>query len=136
MNRLILIIDKIKYKIEFSNKELFKEYSGYEYFLVVFNSEKNDFILGKPFFRKYPIVFNLENQIGKIGFYPNQLNLYDNDNSNNMIYFSSISYMYIGIGLINICLLLYIMLKYFKNNRKKRANELFDDNFEYSSIEK
>ena len=132
MKSLIFIIDKIKNKIEFLNKELFKEYNDYKFFLVIFNSERNDFILGKSFFQKYPIIFNLENKIGKIGSYPNILNLKDNDTSDNAIYFSFINFINTGVGVINFSVSVYLILKYFKKNTKKRT-KLVNDNFEYSS---
>ena len=75
MKDLIIILDKIKYKIELNYKDLFTTIGDYVYFNVLFTQDeddfKNDFILGKPVFKKYPLVFNLVRRNEKIGFYNN-----------------------------------------------------------------
>ncbi len=67
IEKLMIVIDKIKYRIEFTYDDLFSENGDYLYFNVLFTQEeyvyKNDFILGKPFFKKYPMVFNFNDKI-------------------------------------------------------------------------
>ena len=132
MRSLSLFIDKIKYKIEFLNSDLFMDYKGYKMFLVIFNSDddyyyKTNFILGKPFFRKYPMVYNMDNIVEKIGFYNNIISVKEEEEKD-WNYFNLI---FVGIGVIIIGLLIYIIIKYFGKPKKKKANELIDD-FEYS----
>jgi hypothetical protein len=54
----------------------------------LFNQEedefKNDFILGKPVFKKYPLVFDFVRRSEKIGFYNNLSFKKKGDNINNI----------------------------------------------------
>ena len=72
---LVFYINKIKYEIEFSYEDIFEEKEEYLFFNVIFLKHefnfKHDFILGKPFFKKYPLVFNVEGNVEKLGFYYN-----------------------------------------------------------------
>ena len=138
---LIINIDKIKYKIEFTYEDLLNENNEYLYFNVLFTSDtdtfKNDFILGKPFFKKYPIVFNINERVEKIGFYYNLFNqnnnkIIRNNNNNSKINILKIILIIIGIGII--VLLIYISIKYFKKPRKQKVNELIEF-FDYSSTQ-
>ena len=138
---LIINIDKIKYKIEFTYEDLINENNEYLYFNVLFTSDtdtfKNDFILGKPFFKKYPIVFNINERVEKIGFYYNLFNqnnnvIIRNNNNNSKINILTIILIIIGIGIIG--LLIYISIKYFKKPRKQKVNELIEF-FDYSSTQ-
>ena len=144
MNSLILVIDKIKYKIEFTYKDLFIENNGYLYFNVLFPQDgtplNNDFILGKPFFKKYPVVFNTNEKGEKIGFYHNLfLNNKDINRANNNIESNNkgnkLIIFLILIGIIIIGLLAYISIKYFRRPRKQKVNELIEF-FDYSSVQK
>ena len=140
---LTLLIDKIQYKIEFNYDDLFTENNGYYYFNVLFTQQEdpfhNDFILGKPFFKKYPIVFNTNGRVEKIGLYNNLFfkkkernNVYisENNNKGNML-----TIILIIIGFIIIGLLIYISIKYFRRPRKQKVNELIEF-FDYSSVQK
>ena len=142
---LTIIIDKISYKIEFLNKDLFTENEEYLYFNVLFTQEedtlKNSFILGKPFFKKYPVVFNINRKKEKIGFYNNLfitdengnhiIHNNENDNSNNN---NKLTFILIIIGISILGLLIYIIVKYFKRPRKQKVNELIEF-FDYSSVQ-
>ena len=137
MKSLSLFIDKIKYKIEFLSTELFMDYKDYKIFLVIFSDDddnyyyKSNFILGKPFFLKYPMVFNTDNIVEKLGFYNNVVNKKSEEKKNNEIKWNVMNWIFVGIGVIIIGLLIYIAVKYFGKPKKKKANELLDD-FEYS----
>ena len=137
MKSLSLFIDKIKYKIEFLSTELFMDYKDYKMFLVIFSDDddnyyyKSNFILGKPFFLKYPMVFNTDNIVEKLGFYNNVVNKKSEEKKNNEIKWNVMNWIFVGIGVIIIGLLIYIAVKYFGKPKKKKANELLDD-FEYS----
>ena len=139
---LTIVIDKIKYKIVFNNEDLFTENNGYLYFNVLFTQDndifKNDFILGKPFFKKYPIVFNTNSGGEKIGFYNNLFfkkkeRLQNDNNGNNKG--NKLTIILIIIGIVIIGLLSYIIVKYLKRPRKQKVNELIEF-FDYSSVQK
>ena len=141
---LIILIDKIQYKIEFTYKDLFTELDGYLYFDVLFTQEqdtfKNDFTLGKPFFKKYPMIFNTKERVEKIGFYNDfleQKNRGQNDSTKKDSNSGKVSKLGIFLIIIGICiigLLVYISIKYFNRPRKQKVNELIEF-FDYSSTQ-
>ena len=109
---LKIILDKIKYKIEFTFEDLFTMNGDYVYFNVLFTQEedefKNDFILGKPVFKKYPMVFNLIKRGEKIGFYNNLSFNKNRENINTVI-----------LNIITKKIILKICFKIKGNNDKK-----------------
>ena len=149
VENLVLLIDKIKYKIEFTYDDLFSEYGDYLFFNVLFTQEenifKNNFILGKPFFKKYPMVFNFNGQTETLGFYQNLFlkkkekgneNINKNENAINTNNKSSaLIWILIIIGIIIISLLVYIIIRYLRRPRKQKVNELIEF-FDYSSTQK
>ena len=103
---------------EFNYNDLFDEYHNKVYFLVGFTKATN-WRIGKPFFKKYTVVFNQDKRT--IGFYKN---------SKNNLYFSLKVILLIILGVIIILLL--INLKYKKSlnlfkSKRIKANELEDD---------
>ena len=122
------------YSIVFTNKDLWMEKNGYIYFLVIENQFFNDnWYFGKPFFKKYPMIFDSDNKI--IGLYTKTI---DNNNSNNETDNSTSStlvYIIVIVGLVIIVIGLIILLIncYMKLPRKMRPNELTDDNYDYSN---
>ena len=142
---LTIVIDKISYTIEFLYKDLFIENDDYVYFNVLFTQEedtlKNSFILGKPFFKKYPVVFNVNRKKEKIGFYNNLFLVEENENhtihnndNNNSNNYNKLTFILIIIGICILGLLIYIIVKYFKKPRKQKVNELIEF-FDYSSVQ-
>ena len=134
---------KIKYKIELNYKDLFTTIGDYVYFNVLFTQDeddfKNDFILGKPVFKKYPLVFNLVRRNEKIGFYNNfsynkneQNKDINNTEKNQNGGGKKLTVILIIIGLIIIGLLSFIIFRYCKRPRKQKVNELIEF-FDYSS---
>ena len=120
-----LVIENLdaKYNFTLTYKDLFYDFNGIKYFLIVFKKtsqyEKSDIILGKPFFKKYLFVFDGENKI--IGFYDKNIGKF----------IFPLSWIFVFILFI----LLIITIVYFKffeniNKRKLRANEL-EDNYDY-----
>ena len=115
---------------------LFFEFKDRYYFLVIFpeDSYSNDmWYLGLPFLNRYQFIFNHDSKT--IGFYNENLkekNIINNKNK-------SFNAKYIII--IFICVIILIGLIYsayrigvnVNSQRRKRANELTDDNFEYFS---
>ena len=122
------------YSFNFSREELWSEKNGYKYFKIIKHDYYNEYwYLGKPFFKKYQMVFDYDNK--KIGFYTKILNDNKSDDgspSNNLII-----YILVIVGLIIIIAgLVFIIVKNYKKfTKRKRANELMDDNYDYESKE-
>ena len=137
---LRIILDKIKYRIDLSYDDLFTLNGDYLYFNVLFTQDedefKNDFILGKPVFRKYPIVFNFVRRSEKIGFYNNLSYKKNGQNINNVNEGNAsgkkLTILLIIIGIVIICLLSYIIIRYCRRPRKQKVNELIEF-FDYSA---
>ena len=78
------------------------------------------------------MVFDYDNK--KIGLYTKILNEGENDDNNNK---NLIIFIIIIIGLVIIIgVLTYILIKNFKKfTKRKRANELMDDNYDYEAYD-
>ena len=139
---------KYEYIFELTYNDLFKEINEFYYFIVIFpnnNSfksdinEKEEWHLGIPFLRKYQFVFNYDYK--SIGFYkfnnfeyPNDYSNKSNDNIGNIEGKNNKKPLIISLGILIILILIIISFfigKYFSKQRKKRANELKDEDFEY-----
>ena len=156
---LIINSNYFEYDFELTNKDLFEQIYSRDYFLIIFPKNikdkynKDRWYLGEPFYKKYPFTIDLDAKT--IGFYFNKKDAYQkvnkeniiiDDNKNNkndnntinkeknendskikdiLIKFLEIC---LGIGLL-ICG--YCIGKKVKEGRKKRANELKDDSYEY-----
>ena len=112
--------------------DLFIDEDNYTYFLVfsyVNNNSFSDWILGKPFLKKYLFLFNQDSRM--IGFYKSKEKIINNEGSDK---FS----LYLLLIILNILLVIIIITisvlfyKYYIKNKKNRANEL-EDTFEYIS---
>ena len=122
----------------FDYKDLFTE-TKYKYFFnIIFNVYITErWILGKPFLRKYPFIINY--YLKTIAYYNEDIEPdttdYDNNKDNN----SYLSEKNLFILIIIVFLLIVIsgitffyVGKTFNKIRKKRANELKDDYFDYN----
>ena len=120
----------------FNFDDLFTKIGNKYYFLVIFEKyERSYFEVGFPFFKKYDIVFNEDSKT--ISYY-NKIDEKD-ENIDNKIDKKEKSKIFkiiviIILGVILICLILGVgfyfgKLKYMQ--RKKRANEMKDDEYEY-----
>ena len=138
--KLIFFSRSYKYNFEMNYNDLFtKKFDNNIYFLVLFRVNKNikdDWILGEPFYRKYTFSFNLDSKI--VGFYNkifhieniNEEDVTDDKKNNQIKWIILLSIL----GLILLVLLMYLSFYYgmkLKEGRKKRANELKEDNYEY-----
>ena len=130
---------KLEYSFELKPEELFININNKWYFEIVFpveDFEEERWILGRIFMRKYPVKFSPLSRL--IGFYlkndkenkkpgKNETETATNSNKNNKIIFYIIiiviALIFTGVGL-------FLGKKLFYP-RKKRANELLDDNYEY-----
>ena len=129
-----------------NREHLFHEIYNRAYFLTVFKKKGSNNIwkLGEPFFSHFQITFDQERKI--IGFYNPVLPRIKNDDylknkqeQNQVVNNSEHKKTIIYIILISILLILilgaiaYFLGKKLNENRKKRANELKDEDFEYST---
>ncbi len=124
----------MSYSFNFSFSELWEEKSDCKYFKIIQHNYYNDYwYFGKPFFKKFQMVFDYDNK--KIGLYTQILENEQTDNNNKKqnIYI----YILIIIGLVIIIVgLIIILMKYYKKfSKRKRANELLDDNYDYETKE-
>ena len=141
---LVLVCFQKEFTLNY--KDLFTE-TKYKYFFnIIFNIYiKDRWILGKPFLRKYPLLINYNLQT--IGYYNEDFKT-ENDSDKNIPKNEDInpdngntfSTKFI-IFIISIIILLiiisgitcYFIGKYLNKIKKKRANELDDDEFDYNS---
>ena len=137
-----LLFDSARYNYTFilNDNDLFMEINNKYYFLVAFpeNIDEAFYIhcfLGLPFYQKYRLVFNFDSKT--IGFYNNYIDDEDEDNNeNNKKKSKGKNYIRIIVEVI-ICIFLVVIAffigKMINEKRKKRANELNDENYEYIS---
>jgi hypothetical protein len=108
-------------------KELFIKYNNEYIFGIVFDEdvEAKDptWILGKPFMKKYELVYDLDRKI--IGLYKEGKINNEGKNGVNIVFV-----ILLVILIIVVIGLLYFIINYIKKP-KKRAYELNDDNFDY-----
>ena len=108
-------------------KDMWIKNGNYNYFMIIQrNRYYNElWIFGKPFFKRYNMIFDYDNK--KIGLYTKVFDANNNNSFNKKIYIIIIAFLLIIIiGLIFALIKCYNYLP-----RKKRANELLDDNYEY-----
>lgn len=131
----------LNYTFVLDGKDLFFEQNNKIYFMIYSKNERIfNWRFGEIFLKKYYFTFNQENK--KIGFYDN--NIYygsteepnNINNSNNGKIKTGTIILIIGITLLIIEIVVAII--WFKKkgcdkNRRKRANELSDDNYDYLS---
>jgi len=129
-------------EIVFENTELFTE-TKYKYFYnVIFREYKGSFwVFGKPFLRKYPVIFDLDQNIIEI--YKDTKKEEDkggDDNNNDNSYADNSSrtktILIIILIIVLVCVtgvLCYFLGKNLNKMRKKKANELADDEYDYTS---
>ena len=114
----------LNFTFEIDDEILWKEIDNKYYFLVIFNENENNFwVFGRPFLKKYFIVFDVERKL--LGFYLNN-NIFDNNNK--FYYYSNILIFILTLFII---FLLFFIKKNIKNNKKIRANEL-KENIDYT----
>ena len=113
---------ELEYNFTLDYKDLFKEFDGKYYFLIVFQRNYNiDWTFGKLFFKKYQFIFDTDNRM--IGFYNQNIQI---KKSNYYFYF-----IFIFCLIFLILILFYIYFSKFKI-RKIRINEI-EDGYDYTS---
>ena len=118
----------LEFDFVFTYKDLFITFNNRKYFLITYKINSITTILGKPFFRKYTIVFNPDNK--QIGHYIK----IENEMVKHRNYKEIIILIIIIIILIMIIISLFL-ISFKLYGRKKRKNEL-NDNYDYIPDEK
>ena len=138
--KLIFFLRNYKFNFELDYHDLFiKKFDNQFYFLVLFRvnqEDKNNWVLGEPFYKKYTFSFNLDAKI--VGFYKKIFNNNNsqekNEDDNKEGNKTFLIILFCIIGGILVILLMFLSFYYgmkLKEGRKKRANELKEDNYEY-----
>lgn len=126
---------KIGYNFTFTGKELFYKRENKYFFKMIANlkSYEKNFKLGRMFLKKYQIIFNSDSKT--MSFYKNnnnKMSVYgDNKTKKEGLFINIAGYFFVGI--IFLCVGLFFGRKYCFIDKKRLANELEDDNYEYKS---
>ena len=136
--KIIFASSGYEYNFELNFNDIFLKVEYTYYFLIIFkeNYSTNTWIFGQPFYKKYNFTIKLDEYW--IGFYnPNKPIIEDDENKNpeknnkkkvrNIIIVIALSIFVIGLSIG-----MFLLGRKMKNERKKRANELTDDNYDYS----
>ena len=122
------------YTFTLDSNDLFIEKDGFLYFGLVSQNEKlNNWRFGQPFLKKYRLVFNHDRK--SIGYYiKHKEKEYTPEKIKSKVSLGMIL-LIAGIALLIVETIIAVVCikKYKCLNRKKRANELMDDNYDYSS---
>ena len=118
----------LNYNFELKKEQILKEKGEYLYIYIIFCHQHNSWNLGKPISLKYQFIFNPD--IKNVYFYKS---LKKEEDENNYLVLKI-------IGVIALCIIFgvlgVILGKKIYGIRKKRVNELKDDDFEYFSEQK
>ena len=123
-----LYFSHIGYNFTFSltNTDLFLEIGEKVYFLVIFPYSANNYwYLGLPFIQKYQFVFNHDSKT--IGFYTYE----EKNNESGGFEFKYWRLILEILGAVILGVIVFFVAKKLYEQRKKRANELADDDFDY-----
>ena len=129
---------ELNYYFNLNYKDLFEKKNNKFYFLIIHSSFSGGYWkFGKPFLKKYQITLNLDAK--RINFY----NIYKEINNDDDIHRNYRKEKKKNIILIIICIILFgvllvitlFLVKKIKGERKRRANELKDDEYEYNPNE-
>ena len=133
---LSLIAFNAGVKFDFDSNDLFTE-TKYKYFFnVIFSIYSLEYwVLGKIFLRKYLTLIDLEQKIIEVylGKVDESINEKDSENSENPQNYTFIVVLIIIVILfIAFGVLCYLLGKNLNKIRKKKANELIDDEYDYT----
>ena len=119
--------------LTFEAKDLFLEKDDNVYFFIEYNSHKNDpWNMGSIFFEKFITVFN--NDLKSIKILKKGIEN-DNNNNSNKSNMKKIVFIIVLIFLLSGLIFSFVGLFFGEKiyqSRKKKANELNDDEFDYS----
>jgi hypothetical protein len=118
--------------INLTSKDIWMEKYGYKYLMIIRTDDtENSWYFGKPFFKKYTMAFDFDSKL--LGMYTKIFEGGDgssdddeDDNSN-----IKLIIIIVALSLIIIGLIIFLIKCYLSLPRKKRANELSDDLYNY-----
>ena len=127
----------------FTYKEMFQLFNDRLYFLITFKDDGySDWTLGELFLRKYLTSFNYDSKT--ISFYRSQVDEINKKSeipnkekkkSSNFNFGKFIRIIIEIIMVIVIIIISALLIRKYKNSRKKHANELKDDDYDYTAQE-
>lgn len=118
---------ELEYDFVFNYNDLFIDYNNRKYFLLTYKLNSMTTIFGKPFFKKYKIVFNPDSK--QIGHYIKEEQSLEGENNNGKSNLKTILFIVVILVLVIIIVALgYILNKVLK--KRKRKNEI-DENYDY-----
>ena len=129
---------ELNYDFDLNYNDLFEKKNNKYYFLIIHSTFSGGYWkLGKPFLKKYRITLNLDAK--SINFYKIYKEINNEDDIHKIYKKEKIK----NIILLVVCLILFVVLlvitlfyiKKLKGERKRRANELKDEGYEYSPNE-
>ena len=138
MKNLYFYNKELNYSFEFTYKDLFfyNELDDKYYFLIEFekNTGRNRWLIGEFFFKKYQLIFNQEKK--KIGIYTGRKLINDSEEDIKMSWLDKNKWylllmIFLIILLIALAILIYYIIKK-KPRRKIKANELTDEDYDYT----
>ena len=122
-----------KYSFNFTKQELFKKLDGKYVFQVVFeviDLETKYWRLGQTFFRKYNVFFDVKESDSYFSYYPVKKSPKD---KKIRITWQAVLIIIMSIVLAALIgILIYFIVNWEKKKRNKKANELSDDEFDYT----
>ena len=131
LKKLILPIQffssQINYTFEITNDDILKESGEYIFIKILFQKYGGNWVLGKPFTLKYKFMFNPD--IKEIGFYSKDKD--KNEEKSNFKKIFILTIVLIGLCIIFVFVGVILGKKIYGLKKKKRANELADDDYEY-----
>ena len=129
-----------EYNFELNYNDLFVKINSKYYFLIIFKqqigkNEQTKWYLGQPFYKMFKFTIDLEQNW--VGFYNPNKEILEKDENKNPGVNNNIKAVIIIIVLvifaIGLSIGMFFLGKKLKNDRKKRANELMDDNYDYTA---
>ena len=129
------------YVFEMSYQDLFFNINNYYYFMIIFPNNQTgkgideNWFIGLPFLKQYQFVFNFDSKSIDLYKFKNfDYNKKDDDDNDedDSIFSKKFWLICLQIFLIIILIIISIVIgMYLNRQRKKRANELKDDDYEY-----
>ena len=131
MKDLVFELKSINYNFTLSGKDLFFTYNNTKYYKILFFNSYNQpyWYFGRDFLKKYKLRFDTDR---KLLYIPLKSDTSNEDNKEVSIFKQAYIWIIIVFGIIIIGLIIFIIVYLKKYPRKKRANELNDDNYDYT----
>ena len=126
-------INDADYNFELTYEDVFKKKDGKIYFMICFNKKGYDvtWTLGSIFLKRNMLVFDMDQKI--MGFYNKDINIDDSSNNNDNIKIILMLILIIITTIVIIGLVVFIIYKFVFGKRQKKAYELNDDDYDYTT---